>query len=173
VDRAGKAVIIEKLKATADGATIAMVTDFKGMKVEEMTDLRVKLRAAGVQYQVVKNTLARIAFTGGKHDVLKDRFKESSGVAFGYGDPVVAAKTLVEFAKISKKFAIKFGSLEGKFIDELGIQDLSKLPGRPELLARTLGTMNAVPTNFVGLFANILRTFLYACNAIKEKKEAA
>lgn len=173
MDRAEKAAIIEKLKATADSATIAMVTDFKGLKVEEMTDLRVKLRAASVQYQVCKNTLARIAFTGSRHDVLKDRFKESSGVAFSSGDPVAAAKSLVDFAKTSKKFAIKFGSLEGKFLDEQGLKELSRLPGRPELLARALGTMNAVPTNFVGLFANILRTFLYACNAIKDKKEAA
>ncbi len=173
MDRAGKAAIIEQLKSQAESASIAVVTDFKGMKVEELTDLRVKLRAAGVSYCIVKNTLARIAFTDGRHDVLKGSFKESCGVAFGKDDPVLTAKALVEFAKTSKKFTVRCGSLDGRFVDAEGLQELSRLPGRPELLARLLGTMNAVPTNFVGVLANVLRTFLYALNAIKDKKEAA
>ncbi|MBG0778181.1 MAG: 50S ribosomal protein L10 [Desulfovibrionaceae bacterium] len=173
MDKAGKAVIIERLKADVDGASIAVVTDFTGLKVEEMTDLRVKLRDGGVHYHVVKNTLARIAFTDGKHDAIKDRFKECCAVALGADDPVVVAKTLVDYAKSNKKFAIRFGSLDGKPLSMEDIESLAKLPGRQELLAKALGTMNAVPTNFVGLFANILRNFLYALNAIKDQKEAA
>jgi len=150
-----------------------VVTEFKGMTVEELTQLRVKLREQGVDYQVVKNTLARIAFTDTPHDVLKDMFKENCALATGYDDPVAAAKVLSDFAKTSKKFDLKFGSLEGKRLDAEAVKELAKLPSRPELLAKALGTMNAVPTNFVGLFANILRNFLYALNAIKEQKEEA
>ena len=173
MERSEKAAVIEALKQKADSASIAVVTDFKGLKVEELTQLRVKLRESSVEYQVVKNTLARIAFTDGKHDVLKDKLKENCAVAFGFDDPVAAAKVLTGYAKENKKFQIRYGSLEGKFLESAGLQELSKLPGRTELLSSVLGTMNAVPTNFVCLFANLLRNFLYALNAIKEQKEAA
>ena len=168
-----KAAVVEQIKGKADKAGIAVVTDFKSLSVEEMTNLRVKLREAGVDYQVVKNTLARIAVTDGRHDVLKDRFKECCGLAFGYEDPVAAAKVLAEFTKGSKKFSIRFGSLEGKFIEAEGVKNLAKLPSKPELLAKMLGTMNAVPTNLVGVLANVPRTFLYALAAIRDQKEAA
>jgi large subunit ribosomal protein L10 len=136
-----------------------------------MTRLRTVLRESNVEYQVVKNTLARIAFDDSQHDVIKDKFKECCAIAFGYDDPVVAAKVLVEFEKKSKKFQTRFASLEGKFLEAHSLKDLSELPGREELLARTLGTMNAVPTNFVCLFANMLRGMLNALNGIKEQKE--
>lgn len=171
--RTEKAEIISALKSRADGASIAIVTDFKGLTVEDMTGLRKLLREAGVDYQVVKNTLARIALTGGTHEVLKDEVKENCAVAFGYSDPVATAKALSEYSKKNKKFQIRFGSLEGKFMDESAVKDLAKLPSKPELLAKLLGTMNAVPTNFVCLFANLERKFLYALTAIKEQKEAA
>lgn len=173
MQRAQKNEIIENVRAKADRAGIAVVTDFRGMTVEELTDLRVKLRAAGVDYQVVKNTLARLAVKDGAHDALKDHLKENNAIAFGYDDPVVAAKILVDYAKTSKKFMVKLASLSGKVIDAQGVADLSKLPSKPELLAQALGTMNAVPTNLVSLFANTIRGMLYALSAIKEKKEAA
>ncbi|TVM18927.1 50S ribosomal protein L10 [Oceanidesulfovibrio indonesiensis] len=173
MNRAEKAEVIEAIKAKADEARIAIVTDFKGLKVEETTALRVKLREAGVDYQVVKNTLARIAFTGGTHEVLSDKLKETCAVAFGYEDPVAAAKVLTEFSKGNKKFSIRFASLMGSYIEEKGVEDLSKLPGRQELLAKLLGTMNAVPQNFVGLLANVPRSFLNVLTAIKDEKEQA
>lgn len=173
MQRAQKAEIIEALKEKADRASIAVVTDFKGLKVEELTILRSKLRESGVDYHVVKNTLARIAVTDGQHEVLKDSFKENCAVAFGYDDPVSCAKVLVEYAKGNKKFLLKTASLEGKLIDTQGLTDLSKLPSREELLAKTLGTMNAVPTNFVSLMANVIRGMLNVLNGVKDQKEAA
>ncbi len=173
MNRAQKADVVSQLKEKADRASIAVVTDFKGLKVEEMTELRARLRAAGVDYQVVKNTLARIAFQDSPHGQLSEKLKETCAVAFGYDDPVAAAKVLSDYAKTSKKFAFRFASLEGRFLDDESIKELAKLPGREELLAMLLGTMNAVPTNFVGVLANVPRTFLYALSAIKDQKEAA
>lgn len=173
MNRAQKAEVVSNLKAKADSASIAVVTDFKGLTAEEITELRAKLREAGVDYQVVKNTLARLALDGSSHEGLKDRLKDNCAVAFGYEDPVAAAKVLSEYGKENKKFAIRFGSLEGKFLEEAGLKELAKLPSKPELLAKLLGTMNAVPTNFVSLFANLERKFLYALSAIKEQKESA
>jgi large subunit ribosomal protein L10 len=75
--------------------------------------------------------------------------------------------------KKSKHLVVKHASLEGKLLTEAQLGELAKLPGKQQLLGMALGTMNAVPTNFVGLFANILRNFLYALNAIRDQKEAA
>lgn len=172
MNRTEKAALIEKIKAAAEQASITVVADFKGMPVEEMTRLRVKLRECGGELLVVKNTLARIAFDGGTHDVIKDHFRENCAIALGMQDPVAVAKAMSDFAKGSKKLEIRHGSLEGKFLSAEQIGALAKLPGKNELLAQTLGTMNAVPTNFVSLFANIIRGMLYALKAIEEKKAA-
>lgn len=172
MNRTDKAALIEKIKASADGASIAVVADFKGMPVEEMTRLRVKLRESGGELLVVKNTLARIAFDGGAHDVIKDHFRENCAIALGSQDPVAVAKAVADFAKTSKKFAVRHGSLEGKFLTADQLDALAKLPGKQELLAQTLGTMNAVPTNFVSLLANVIRGMLYALKALEEKKAA-
>ncbi len=172
MNRTEKAAVIEQLKALAESASIAVVTDFKGMSVEEMTRLRVKLRESGGELHVVKNTLARLAFDGSAHDVIKDNFRENCAVALGNEDPVALAKTVTDFAKTSKTLALRHGSLEGKFLSAAQLEALAKLPGKQELLAQTLGTLNAVPTNFVSLLANTIRGMLYALKAIEEKKAA-
>lgn len=173
MNRSEKATVIEALKAKADKASFAVLTDFKGMSVEELTNLRVSLRKAGGEYVVVKNTLARIALTDGAHHSIKDQFRENCGVAFGFDDPVAVAKALSDFAKQSKLFALRSASLDGKSLDVAQIDALAKLPGREQLLGQLLGTMTAVPTNFVSLFANMLRGLLYALKGIEEQKSKA
>ena len=173
MNRSGKAVIIEAVKARADKASFAVITDFKGMTVEELTNLRVNLRKAGGEFYVVKNTLARIAFTGGTHDVVKDKFHDNSAIALGFDDPVAVAKALSDFAKQSKLFELRCASLDGKALDAAQIDALAKLPGREQLLGQLLGTMNAVPTNFVSLFANMVRGLLYALKGIEDQKANA
>ena len=173
MNRSGKAAIIEAVKARADKASFAVITDFKGMTVEELTNLRVVLRNAGGEYLVVKNTLARIALTDGTHDAIKDKFHDNCGVAFGFDDPVAVAKALSDFAKQSKLFELRCASLDGKALDAAQIDALAKLPSREQLLGHLLGTMNAVPTNFVSLFANVLRGLLYALKGIEDQKANA
>ena len=173
MNRSGKAAIIEAVKARADKASFAVITDFKGMTVEELTNLRVALRNAGGEYLVVKNTLARIALTDGTHDAIKDKFHDNCGVAFGFDDPVAVAKALSDFAKQSKLFELRCASLDGKALDAAQIDALAKLPGREQLLGQLLGTMNAVPTNFVSLFANMVRGLLYALKGIEDQKADA
>jgi large subunit ribosomal protein L10 len=172
VNRTEKAAVIERIKAKAQDASITVVADFKGMPVEEMLRLRVKLREVGGELLIVKNTLARIAFTDGRHDAIKDMFRENCALALGFSDPVALAKAITDFARTSKKLVLRHGSLEGKALTSAELEDLAKLPGKQELLAMTLGTMNAVPTNFVSLFANVIRGMLYALKAIEEKKAA-
>jgi large subunit ribosomal protein L10 len=173
VNKTQKATIIEEIKAKAGASSILVVSDFKGMPVEEMTWLRIKIRESGGELVVVKNTLARIALTDGTHDAIKYSFKENSAVAFGMEDPVALAKALATFAKTSKTLVLKHGSLEGKPLTAEQVDTLAKLPTKPELIAKALGTMNAVPTNFVSLFANMIRPLLYALKAIEDQKKAA
>ena len=173
MNRQEKAKIIEQLHEKAARASIAVVTDFKGIAVEDLTVLRSKCYEVGVDYQVVKNTLARLALTDTDHGGLSEHLKENCAIALGYEDPVAVAKALTEYAKTNKKFALRFGSLEGKFLDSEAVKELAKMPSKPELLSSLLGTMQAVPRNFVSLFANIERKLLYALTAIKEQKEAA
>lgn len=173
MERSEKAVLIEDLRDRSSKASFAALTDFKGMTVEELTGLRVRLRDAGGEYHVVKNTLARIALTDGKHDVIKDKFHDNCALALAFDDPVKIAKTLSDFARQSKLFKLRCASLDGKEMSAEQIEALAKLPGREQLLAQLLGTMNAVPTSFVSLFANLLRNLLYALKAIEEKKQGA
>jgi large subunit ribosomal protein L10 len=173
VNRSEKSALIEAIKANAEKASFAVLTDFKGMTVEELTNLRVSLRNAGGEYHVVKNTLARIALTGGTHNALTDKFHENCGVALGFDDPVAVAKALNDFVRQSKLFKLRCASLEGKAMTAAQVEALAKLPGREQLLGQLLGTMNAVPTSFVSLFANILRGLLYALKGIEEQKSKA
>ena len=171
MNRAEKREVIEHLNQRVNQASIALVSDFRGLKVEEMETLRGRLREQGIHFQVVKNTLARLALQDTPHEVIKDDFRDCCALALGYDDPVVAAKVLSKFAKENKKFALRFASYEGKPLSADDIEELSKLPGREQLLSMLMGTLNAVPGNFVGLFGNLLRNMLYALNGIKEQKE--
>jgi len=171
-NRSEKAVLIEQVKEVASRASFAVVTDFKGMSVEELTGLRVALRAAGGEYHVVKNTLARIALTDTEHSSISPSLKENSAIALGFQDPVAVAKALTDYAKTHPKLIIRMGSLDGKALSAAQVADLAKLPSKEQLLAQALATMNAVPTNFVSLMANMVRPLLYALKAIEEKKAA-
>jgi large subunit ribosomal protein L10 len=187
VNRTEKAQVIAGLKEKAETASIAMITDFKGKTVEQTTEFRTKLREAGVEYKVVKNTLARIAFTDTSHEVLQEKLKECCAVMFGFEDPVAAAKVIVEHAKDDKDFVLRGASLEGSLLDEDGLKDLSKMPSKPELQAMLLGAMNAVPTglvtvlqkaadkpgDLVTLMANVPRGFINCLVQIKDQKEQA
>ena len=100
-------------------------------------------------------------------------FHDNIGVALAFDDPVAVAKALTEFAKTSKLFELRNSSLDGKEMTPADLAALAKLPGRQQLLAQLLGTMNAVPTNFVSVLANVLRGLLYALKAIEEQKAKA
>lgn len=172
MNRSEKTAIIGQIKGRAESASIAVVTDFKGMSVEELTRLRVKIRESGGEYYVVKNTLARLALTDTAHASIKDDFKENCAVALGFEDPVAVAKALSDFAKTSKLLKVRHASLEGKKLSSAQVEDLAKLPSKEQLLGQVLGTMNAVPTNLVSLMANMIRPLLYALKALEEKKAA-
>ena len=168
-----KKKITEDLHDRLTRSAIIVVTDYKGLDVAAINDLRRKLRAEEVEYQVVKNSLLTRAADDTEAALIKEYFKGPSAVAISYEDPVAPAKVLTQFAKENDKLEIKVGVLNGKVLDIDAIRALAALPAREVLLAQLLATLNAVPTSVVRVLAEIPRSMLSVLTAIKEQKEAA
>jgi len=168
-----KKKIVEDLKEKLVTTKVVIVTDYKGLNVAQMTELRRNLSEANVEFQVVKNTLLTRASKDTDAELLADMFKGPSGIALSFDDPVAPAKVLTQFAKDNQKLEIKAGVMNGKVMNLDAIMALSKLPSREELLAQVLSTMNAVPTGLVRALSDVPRRMVNVLNAIKEQKEAA
>ena len=168
-----KKQITEDLAERLSRSKIVIVTDYKGLDVTTINDLRRKLRAAGIEYQVVKNTLLIRASENTGVAAIQDQFKGPSAIALSYDDPVAPAKVLMDFAKANKKLEIKAGVMDGKALDYDQIKALSALPSREVLLAQLLSALNGVPTGFVRTLSAIPTQFLNVLQAIKDQKEAA
>ena len=172
MDITDKKRIAEDLRERFEKSTIVVLTDYKGLDVASMNELRKKLRAVNTEYQVAKNSLLARASESNDVALIKDQFKGPSAIAICDGDPVAPAKALTEFGKSNEKFEIKVGVLNGKVIDFNGIKALSSLPSREVLLAQVLSTMNAVPTSLVTALSDVPRRMVNVLQAIKDKKES-
>lgn len=173
MNRIEKKKIAENLHDCFSRSQVVILTDYKGLDVMTMNDLRRKLREANVEYQVVKNTLLRLASEETDASLIKDHFKGPSAVAMSFDDPVSPAKALVEFAKKNDKLEIKIGVLNGKVIDLSVIKALSDLPSREILLGQLLSVMNGVPTGLVRVLNGVTTQLVNVLHAIKDQKEAA
>ncbi|QUH25429.1 50S ribosomal protein L10 [Serpentinicella alkaliphila] len=149
--------ITEKLQKSA----AAIVVDYRGLKVEQVTELRKRCREQGVEYKVYKNTLVRMAAKNANMEELVSELVGPNAIVFGYDDPVAPAKIAGEFAKDNKALELKFGIVEGTFYNEDKIKELSTVPSKEVLIAKLLGSLKAPVSNFA-----------YLVKAIAEKKEA-
>ena len=168
-----KQQIAEDLRERLSKSAIIVLTDYKGLDVAAMNDLRRKLRAEDIEYQVVKNTLLIRASEDNDIALIKDYFKGPSAIALSYDDPIAPAKVLSQFAKENNKLEIKAGVMNGQVLDANAIKALAKLPSREVLLGQLLSALNAVPTSFVRTIAEIPRGFVSVLAAIRDQKEAA
>jgi len=139
------AAIHERLKS----AKMAIVTEYRGLSVAQMTRLRREIRDASGEYQVIKNTLVRRALDGTAFGDLEKLLEGPNGWVFAYDDPVVLSKALVKFG--DDRLAIKGGVFEGRFLDPAGVKVLSQMPSKPELQAKLLAMINAPATQLVRL----------------------
>jgi len=168
-----KQKIAEDLRDRLSKSAIIVLTDYKGLDVAAMNDLRRRLRAEEIEYQVVKNTLLIRAAEDNDIALIKDYFKGPSAIALSYDDPIAPAKVLSEFAKENKKLEIKAGVMNGQVLDAKAIKALAKLPSREVLLGQLLSALNAIPTSFVRTIAEVPRSFVSVLSAIRDQKEAA
>jgi large subunit ribosomal protein L10 len=168
-----KKSIVEELHDKFSRSKIVILTDYKGLDVAAVSDLRKKLNDVDVEFKVVKNSLLPRASEDTDVSLIKEDFKGPSAIALSYDDPVAPAKVMTEFADGNDKLEIKIGVMSGKRIDIKGIKALSSLPTREVLLSQVLSAMNGVPTSMVRVLNAVPQKLLYALQAIKEQKEAA
>lgn len=165
-----KRELVAELHDKFSRSKIVIVTDYKGLDVAGMMELRTKLREVGVEYKVVKNTLLTLASKETDAEKIRDSFKGTTAVALSYDDPVAPAKVLTEFAKKNEKLEIRLGVMGDTVMDLNQIKALSSLPSREVLLAQLLSAMNGVATSFVRVLNAVPQSLLYALVAVKDKK---
>lgn len=151
----------------------AVLTDYRGLNVSQMTRLRKKLRAAGVEYRVLKNTMVSRAAAEVGIEGLDSYLSGPTGIAFGYTDPVAPAKVIADFAKDNKQLEIKGGILSNKVIGLDEVKRLASLPSREILLAQVLSGIGAPLTSLVNVFQAPLRNVAYALEAVRKQKAEA
>lgn len=168
-----KREVINDISTKMKEAKAMVFADYRGLTVEQDTELRSALRKAGVQYRVVKNTLTRFAAKENGLDDLSEYLNGPTSMAYSDTDPVAPAKILNEYAKKFDKLEIKVGVLEGKIIDINGVKALAELPPREVLIAKVLGGFNAPISGFVNVLNANIRGLVVALNAIAEQKANA
>lgn len=168
-----KKSMVQDLHEKFSRSKVIIVTDYKGLNVTEMNDLRGKLKDVDIEYRVVKNTLIIRAAEGTDAELVKACYTGPSAVALSYDDLVSPAKVLTAFAKEHKALEIKAGVLEGKVLDLNAINALSALPSRDQLLSQLLSVIIGVPTAFVRALNDVPKRLLNVLQATKEQKAAS
>lgn len=168
-----KKKIVEDLHEKLLKSKIVIVTDYKGLNVATINDLRSKLREAEVEFKVVKNSLLTRAAKETDLELIEKDFTGPCAIALSYDDPVAPAKVLTTFADSNNMLDIKAGVLKGKVLDLSAIIALSKLPAREVILAQLLSSMIGIPTALVRTLNEVPRRFLNVLQALKEQKDAA
>ncbi|OGH98764.1 MAG: 50S ribosomal protein L10 [Candidatus Melainabacteria bacterium RIFOXYA12_FULL_32_12] len=174
---ATKAFKNEKIQELSDSiakSKVAIVTDYRGLTVAEITDLRRQLQKEGAEYTVVKNTLTKIAIKDTPYDGLENFLEGPSAVVFGFQDQVAPAKILTQFIKKAKKVDLKLkgGVLEGKILSPEEIRQLSELPSKEELYAKILGSVNSPASGLVNVINGVARALVIAMEEVRKQKEA-
>ncbi|MBC8591597.1 50S ribosomal protein L10 [Wansuia hejianensis] len=163
---------IEEIKGKIDKAQAVVLVDYRGLNVEQLTELRSQYRKAGVEYKVYKNTMMRFAFKDAGLEDFNEFLKGPSAIAFGYDDPVQVAKITSEFAKDNEQLEIKAGIVDGKVIDINEVKRLANLPSREVLIAQVLGGVNAPIQGFANVLQGTIRSLAIVLNAIAEEQGA-
>jgi large subunit ribosomal protein L10 len=169
--RAEKEQLVSDLRDKLQGAKSLYYTDFTGLNVKRMTELRRRLKKQGVDYVVIKNTLALRAVN--ESGLVGERLKGPTGLVMG-ADPVAAAKVLTDFAKeFEQKPTVKGGLLDGKAIDSAQVKQLASLPSREQMLADLGAGLQSPMAAFVGALNGLLYMFAGALDALKSQREGA
>jgi len=160
--------VIQELSDLVGRSKGAILTDYRGFTVSEITELRKRLREQGAEYHVVKNTLFKRAIEDGEG--LGPYLEGPTAIAFALEDPVGPAKTLLDFIREKRKGVVKGGFIEGQVYTEPQVEALSKLPPREVMVAQAIGGIQAPLANFVGTLNGILSEFVRTLQAIADKQ---
>ena len=171
--RSEKEQIIAGVKEKIARAQGLYFTDFTGITVGQITELRREFRKSNIDYQVVKNTLARTALesvTG--YDKVYDRLRLPTGIAFGFDDPIAPAKIIKKYREKNQKLTVKVCVVEKQVFEGSQLDQIAKLPTRAEAIAGILGSIQAPMTGIVGAINAVMRDLVSVIDAIEKKKAA-
>ena len=171
IPTAEKEKVIEELTELVGRSSGAILTDYRGFTVAEITELRKRLREHGAEYHVVKNTLFRRALENGEG--LDPYLEGPTAIAFALQDPVAPAKALLDFMREKRKGTVKAGYIDGVVYTEPQVGELSKLPPRDVLIAQVLGGIQAPISGFVSTLNSIIADFVFTLQAIVDKQGGA
>ncbi|MBI2860613.1 MAG: 50S ribosomal protein L10 [Chloroflexi bacterium] len=173
MSREQKAQFVEDIQALMSRCNVGILTDYRGLTAADITALRRKLRESGVDYKVVKNTLARIAAKRAGREALGDIFDGPVAIAFGYDDATVPAKVISEYIRSTKSpMTIKGGFMGGRALTASDVDSLATLPPRDVLIAQVLAGMQSPITSFVNVIAAPIRGMMGVLQArIKQLEE--
>jgi large subunit ribosomal protein L10 len=168
--RPAKVATVDEVKAKVDSTTTALVTEYRGLTVAEISTIRRQLRTLGADYKVFKNTLVRRAVSGTSAEPLTPFLEGPTAIAFVDGDISAVAKALRDFAKASPKLILKGGVLDGKALGPKDITALAELPSRDVLLAQIAGALAAPLRTMAGLLKAVPQNFAYGLSALLDSK---
>lgn len=172
--RPQKEAFVEALRGDFAKSSHAILVDFRGITVPAVTEFRRKVRQSGGQYKVIKNTLAMRALEGTPLAGLKEKFVQTTAIAYCDADPVALAKVVVEFTKDHPQIVIKSGVVSGtQMLDAEGVKQLSTMPGLPELRSRLLGVLQAPAAKLVRLLNTPAQQMVRVLKAHEEKEAGA
>lgn len=169
---AKKELMVSELKALITESKGAVLTDYRGLTVAEVTSLRRKLRPLGAEYHVVKNTLFRIAAGEEVSNTMGDLLTGPTAIVFAKQDVVASTTVMVDFLRELRKpeITLKGGWIDGKLYNVDQMTSISKLPAKEVIIGQLIGSLNAPASNFVGTLNNIIGDFVRTVQAIADKR---